>query len=1068
MFTVAERKANHGNNNNSSISSDNEDVGALGLSNKDFKKVVEILTNRSNCLYFSKESENLRNIISANPTQKSLMLYLGSKKKTGTGVTGQTPILSSSCGAGLSSTATLGVNDLTSGEGIDGGKKNRPDSKINLLTKLEAEEAALRRLAHIFSRCDPSGDNPLKDDKEAVPSENVWKKLTEKNLEYIFRECVTLDVTNDCVAVHQGRYIPREYGNNVYLMSIKINIRILQRMLLNFPWFCNRLFRVVSGLGIETTASSNVPVAVDDNMSNVWGDVIIKSNIMEDVIPKTLQYLLDEYPYVYEEIMKMSSIRKPSHFIVEFDKVDNGVGLALTEEEHNGYSYFEWRCFNSIRKTQQNDGIGGSRLDNSLGNNSVQAISQHNIAAAADDILSFSKNDFGGGEQNNGIFTGSGIVSETEDAWMRGIFETTYSPQNTGGVNGNQSTYERFRSNEGTASVAQNSSMNFSPITKGEEGRQFVLGMIYFINKSLNDIENPLMCKEKNIFGDDQFDQYATYKELFTAAVCSNPTNVYRVVCDLFVNLVLPRLRNPLANQIENVQTVTGGNGQQRSRIITDYGCVDTQYNNTPPYARGKVRISARQVCECRKMCKEVKCFDKSRQNNQPAHMMVYQKMEEPAFKRNHNSHRCNSYDFRFYDLLRCYINDLKNQGKKKKRNNKTGLTADHDFLLQDRFAFDLLRGCFLSAGLHHIYCPDVFMVHRGDNFNINLQNNKFEGFNENNGVEEVTSFQTVNANEALIDITKNKLRRDESVFKYMQENNMSLRDFSLKSGSVVRQLNALTSQLCNTCNDSNLKPIHIVACIGNYVYNVLPLLEMLLVFVDNEELQKEVIACRNITNTMTCDQILTCPNKLAVYFSLFNFLYKLILRNYNAAVASAYNRRGYLSSISNIVGYRFSNNGDGIKYHETIVSVNSCISYADYFSTRGCGQSDAATIHNEALNIDKTIATMSSQFDSEGKDTKSENNAMKMYASHIFNIFNDDDNSESNSDSDPEHPSTTPVKRKMTDTINEEEQGHQRDNDKQLDEATHTEEPKIKKTKTCSDNNIVVDDDDNHDDCLF
>ncbi|KAK7073851.1 hypothetical protein SK128_001448 [Halocaridina rubra] len=76
-------------NNNNSFSASaldtQQELGALGITNTQFKTVVEILSKRSNSLFFEDGSGKLRNVIAANPTQKSLVLYLGSKKKTGSG-----------------------------------------------------------------------------------------------------------------------------------------------------------------------------------------------------------------------------------------------------------------------------------------------------------------------------------------------------------------------------------------------------------------------------------------------------------------------------------------------------------------------------------------------------------------------------------------------------------------------------------------------------------------------------------------------------------------------------------------------------------------------------------------------------------------------------------------------------------------------------------------------------------------------------------------------------------------------------------------------------------------------
>ena len=142
----------------------------------------------------------------------------------------------------------------------------------------------------------------------------------------------------------------------------------------------------------------------------------------------------------------------------------------------------------------------------------------------------------------------------------------------------------------------------------------------------------------------------------------------------------------------------------------------------------------------------------------------------------------------------------------------------------------------------------------------------------------------------------------------------------------------------------------------------------------------------------------------------MFKAMVKFFLRNYNASVAAAINRRGYLSNTATITGYRFQAEGNVIKYHETIALVSSCIAYTDYYSSRTDSENGADGIR--LSSIDKTVASLLGEFDedssagdSKGKTRKDEDMFLKAFAADLLGDDEDEDDYEGASS-----PSPTPL----------------------------------------------------------
>ena len=898
MFSATE-KLNAYSGNGTNVNYDkSHDLGSLGLTQDAFKCVVSTLMRRSDCLFLPNQSRQPRNLVPPNTTQKMLSGILGPNKPRETG---------GSCGS---------ENKLGS-------------SRNNLKVKIDAEEAAIKSVFRVMARMPASEDNPLKSKGVVMPI-NPWSAPTEEQLEYIFREGVSLDATN--LHVRHGRYLADyEAGSHPFLLSVRLEIRVLQCLLLNFSWFGNRLFKVMKELNVESMASARE--LVGDPRSNGWADMNVRHFIRTENVSVALRFLSQEYNLVHESIKQTG--KTPTYFAIDFVIVDNAIGLADSGAEHQGSAYVEWKCFN--RKPITTSGefgtnesarlsvvdnvlLGRGRITDTM--TSVAAVESEEFcsAAAAPDIINFGRPT----ETGRGSLFDSAKPIAGCDPWMKSIMVA-------GAGGDDEGRYERFRCGSSTVSIDQTSSVSLAVMAKSNECKWLVNAMIKFLEEAAKAIDDCSMYSDDYVFCVDQGENYEHHKDLYLAAICSNPANIYRVMSHLFANLLMPRLRNPVQRTTLVSNQSLGVNGRQW--VNKEYGRCDMQYG-TPQFARGKLKVSAKRSCDCRKQCKDARCFDSSRLSNNRG------SIPDPPECRFHNSHRSNAFDFRFYDELRDKAELQTGSSKKFTR------TVEYDFLAQDSAAFDLLTKCFSSAGLHHIFCSDVLMVHRGDNFNIDIKNNKLECMSN----EKVTSSQVVNVKEAISDITSKTLKRGSDIVDYMQKQKISLREFSVKLSKAVRNFNELTSNLCDSYRRLD-KPQVVLS----YVFQVMPFLGTILSVVDIEELQKPY---KDLEKCSLMQQ--QEPGKhVKLIFKLFDAIVKFCLNNYNASVTAAINRRGYLTNTAAITGYRFQFNGDGIIYHETIAAVSSCIAFADYYSSRAVDSKDGAGIDDRLSNLNENVASL-------------------------------------------------------------------------------------------------------------
>nr|AKS10639.1 wsv285-like protein [Metopaulias depressus WSSV-like virus] len=970
MFSLAEKQAAY--SFNSAGGDKTQELGSLGLSVDEFKTVLATLKKRSECLFAAKPVGC--GLITDRTTQNSLLGLLGPKKKT------------------------------ESVSASNGSEAKKSLFKNNLKNKIDAEEAAIKTVFEILASVSPSEDNPLKDDGIVI-SANPWSTPSEKQLEYIFREGVCLDV--DYTNVKYGRYLGCEdTGDCPFVLTVRFEIRILQCLLLNFSWFANRLYIVMKELNIESRASST-SIVFSDALNNGWADMMVKHCIKQDKVPAALKFMRAEYSTAYNKIN--NSGKKPTYFAVEFEIEDNAIGLADSDMEHQGTAYVEWKCFNSIKKNAGEEfGTNGFQqrrfgTDNVLfrgsatetetedgGVTSASSSANNAAAAAAAEIINFgtsAKNDIGNGQIYDSVVDNS--------SWMKSIMEEI----NIGG-GGSTAEYEKFRSGTSTVTVNQSSAVSLVAMAKGNESKVLVDSMIKFFDDSVKAIDDPYMYSGDCVFSEDQRENYKVHKDVYLAAICSNPSNIYRVMCHLFSNLLLSRLRNPV-RETRQISSQPLGNG--RTKVMIEYGCGDVQFG-TPQYAKGKVRISGKRSCECRKMCKEPRCFDNNRLANT---LRNGGSNPDPVERRHHNSHRSNAYDFRFFDKLEDRVREMSN----KKKPVEKEYTMNYDFLAHDRNAFDLLSKCFPSASLHHVYCPDVLMIYRGDNFNIDLKNIKLDCITETSQSEEITSSQTVNVKDALTVITGNKLRKGADIVEHLKSSGISLREFLNKTSRVVRNLNELTSKLCNTFSATDdMKTINAIL---TYIKRVIPTLETILSFVNIEDLQKPFDELKAYMSETGSNDKSVAKKTLKASFALFRALAKFLLRNYNASVAAAINRRGYLTNTATITGYRFKSDGNVIYYHETIAAVSSCVAYADYFSSRSDKDRENSDETGMA-NIDGTVSSLMGDFSSDSingnnfnskKKNDDYNTFMKIFAGELLGGDNDEDEDEEENEEKKKSP---------------------------------------------------------------
>nr|BDT63048.1 MAG: wsv285-like protein [Trachysalambria curvirostris nimavirus] len=917
MFSPQGKQAAYFSHSASLASCDtNQELGALGIPGDTFKEVLGILRRRSGCLLLGEDSRVLHQIITDKTTQSSLSTILGPNRPNQAG-----------------------------------SENKRFNARNNIKTKLEAEEAAIRRVFSILSSTRPSKDNPLAEENIVLPLD-PWTAATEEQLEYVFREGVSFDVISG-QDVLKGRFLNTEYtGSNPLLLKVKLNIRILQCMLLNFSWFGNRLYRLMRDLNVESTATSTTLISNQDVISNIWGDMLVKHEVRAEHVSDALSVLRKNYGTVYEQIIQ--GPRKPTYFVVEFDVVDNVIGLADDDVEHQGSACVEWRCFNAMKK---NSGDGLQRFNVLLGTSNIN----RPFIELDDDTAEGAGNGDGGGasgcdDGDNNSAAEATVLSKSRgdifassaemdsDSWIRNMMDKEEGawgepPQLLSSSESLK--VERLRSGTSTATINQSSAVTLAAMAKGGESKGLVVSMIKYIDDSIKSKDKTYMCEDDGVFDEDQGDNYENHKDLYKVAICSNPANIYRVMCHLFVNLIMPRLRNPIRETKYESYPVAGASG--RTKVVTAYGCEDMQYG-TPLYARGKVRVDRRRICACRKLCEDSQWYDGGRKNKH--------KSPRADDRRHHNIHRSCAPDFRFFDILMSALKANRTENRKTAKKGykcahepddpKNNYSAKNDLLAMDQSAFDNLHKCFPSASLHHIYCPDILMVHRGDSYNIDLKNNNLRCIFEGIQSEDTTAAQKVDAKEALLDITKNKLKKGANIIEELKDTSLSLREYSCEVSRVVRSVNELTYTLCKTLY--NVKDTATIAArVLQYTRQILPFIRVLLTFINNEEME-------TLYNEVDKANEEKATSKV---FVLFKFLARFFLRNYNASVSAGINRRGYLANTATLTGYRFQLEGTLIKYHETIAAVSSCVAYADYYSYRNDGdtiESESAT-SNSLLN---------------------------------------------------------------------------------------------------------------------
>nr|BDT63105.1 MAG: wsv285-like protein [Sicyonia whispovirus] len=885
-----------------------QELGSLGMSNSEFNDMLDILKSRVRSI---EEQNNSVGSIFDKVSQVSLVSLLATKSTSGDG--------------GSAATAPGGSvgSFFTPGGGGNSGR-------VKLLSKLVAEEVALKKVYDILRETKLSDDNPLSwEDVPRWPQE-FRSDLSDKNRELLFREGVYLDVTK--VGVRRGRSdLKNEFGLNPMLLSININIRIVQCLMLDFTWFANRLLRLTCDLQLETTAVSTIVVSDNDSISNMYPAMEVKHIVPSGSVGMALNFLSKEYSHVADLVEE-----KPSCFVVDFVIHDSVIGLAETPEEHLGSACMEWRCFNSIRKnagdsgvsiinTDANSGLFGTGANSGLfGTGATAPIAE--AAIPPSQLFSAPPND-----EDCGLVLGSSLalspVSVSDGGsvepidWIKRLAQGAHKLEMSNSADGVPSLnerpkFQRFKAGTGTASLAHNATVNLAVMPKGCETKPLFIEMVKYIDNSARDTIQPHMCMQDDVFPAD-----INNKDLYRSAAASNPCNLYRVVTCLFVNVALPKLRNPLLKTVYEVSSNSNSHdGKRRRKVVTFFGSSEIHHGTTK-YASGKIKHDSKRQCFCLRACEEVRCFDLVRAQARGGTGGSGGGNEPPAnsWHRKHSIHRCSSHEFRIYDSLITQAKEraLKN-GQDASAIPKTSLEMNK--LVMDTTAFDNTDRCFNSAGIHHLFCTDFLMVHRGQSFNIDLNNEKLETFKETAATEEYLMSQKVDPQEAIETMRQSNLRDAQDVIRFIKENNMSLREYSAMPSRTIEAFNRETDKFCRTNIPSDMKQQ--LGLVMGYLRSVLPLLKNMLTFVDNAPLGEAI----SVWNASPCPR--TCNN-------LLGKIVEFATKNYNASVASAINRKGYLSFSARLTGYKYNRSGTPVDYHETLARFTASVAYADYHSPR-------------------------------------------------------------------------------------------------------------------------------------
>nr|BDU62204.1 wsv285-like protein [Chionoecetes opilio bacilliform virus]GAV93241.1 hypothetical protein SCV_121 [Chionoecetes opilio bacilliform virus] len=823
----------------------------------------------------------------------------------------------------------------------DTGKGDKKPSKYNLLKKTEDEEATQRSVYNAMINSPSSSDNPI--DKPTFP-ESHWGAFNSDHLEYIYRESVEYVHSENNTSINRMRFITGEpMGNSPSVLTIRLHIRLVQCLAMNVVWFLNRLFQDIVSLGLETRALGRSSSKAGNP---VWSDCNSTNRIGDGNISRAMEFL-----------RKNSSSwakvdKEPSFIVVEFDIVDNLIGVVNTDAELRGAACPEWTCYSNTdnEKYGMTSGISNMVEDRDCTENTKNFTHSFPTTVSCEDLV------------------------DTDPLANLGELSSV--------IPGSKfNNYEPLKAGTDTVKIYNTSNVEISLPAKGNELKSVMKHMVALIGRAVRKLDD---C---HMYNGVLIENTRTYEssELFLPLTCTNPSLIYRIAYQLFVTVVLTCTRS--LRQTFKSDILPQNNPRANPKYAIEFGYEDTTFSSTS-FASGRLRISTR-MCECKIQCSTFNEPDNARTLRYMKNYGSSLSVDEQS-SRHHNSHRHIPYDLSFWNKNRKKIGDL--------------------FQSSDECSHDIMSECYTSTQLHHIFCGNVLMVYRGDNFHINQRNNCLDVHHKyrNGGKygDGVCMRQLMDNASAVQDISATKIRRRDDVVNKLGKrygDNISVRDSANMIAKVVSQLTTMTRYLCNICNHPN-NGKEFEMTIFRYTDQCYPLIEILLTFCEHEKLNNvfekykeardaRTEAVKDSGGVLDDSPLVAAILKAAIRF--FICVVDFVSKGYNASVSSAINRRGYLVSTTSISGFRYHAESvkPEVEFHEVIGTMNSSVCYADFFSfsTNSAQRTDDDTCSflGGLGGLESFIGSGSNQKDSI-RDDKNISTLFSIYADEILKEDND------------------------------------------------------------------------------
>ena len=793
-------------------------------------------------------------------------------------------------------------------------------------------------------------------------------------------------------------------GRDPYIQII-MDVVVLSQLGLNFNYLFNKMIVMCKEMGVETCAKSTAPAGssyVDVSVAH-W--VKFGKGKFRKYLEANHEGCFAAYTD-YEQWVHHENHLEPSHLSVFFQIQYNVLGIASNNAEMDGFPQLYWRCYDTLKDFDPNYQTGPLDLnikDNNdifskeAGLNSMFASTHPPLSDVADEDPGATVNAFGMkndcGESSSmkdrmvDLFGDSGSKNScseqytTEESWGQSILSSGLNAGSTldqtcaGG--GNMSFCPK--SSDGAIDIRHSTPVRFDYRPKGSELQTFISELVSHIDsETLEEVDggcgNDAGNMDEPTEGESTFsthrfpcteEAYSHMLTLFAAAACVNPVIVTETVCRFIPTLIMAKLFSANA---ENTVTHTEG----RSSVVN----VTTVYGSTQSIRAGsdckyRVRVSDKS-CACSQLCSRCTYYDDSRTHNARSSAAHVDSSDNDAWKRKHLIHRCASPNFTFLNGI---IDTLKENDIDNGRDVWYVLNADT--LAMDSKAIDYKSGCFPSAKLHNLFCPNQLVVHRGQGHRVYYTSNVLNVHKKTNTCKdsELVARQSVNTVEAFRFMSQNCLKSHESLSwklpKIKEEEGLTGIDAMFKMNYDLTisymQLFREIASLCELCNSSSRKKNYMknLVSVCDFVMRVAPTVKELSTILKSCAIDDKIKECEQFyaeiptkldaagnplsipvvfLEFMTLESNTQLEKMCTVFIECFMVIARYVLQNYHASVAANINAKTFLSYRQCIQGYRCATKlgvtDSPLTFRETMCTVFSSIVCSDFVSDRGTNTS--------------------------------------------------------------------------------------------------------------------------------